>query len=223
MPEAAISARGVDRHFGSFQAVGGFELEVAPGEVFGLVGSNGSGKTTLLRLISGIFRPDKGRVVRPGRVCSITEINPGLDRDLPGRHHLLISGVIYGLTRAQVRARRDEILAFSGLKDEDLDKPLRMFSSGMLLRLQVAVAVHADPRVLVVDDLLAVSDEDFIARFVDRLEVMCAAGCIVVIASHDHELVDSQCDRVAHVVEGRIDSIDGPLYARKPKQGVLAG
>ena len=198
-------------------------LVVEPGEVLGLVGSNGSGKTTLLRLITGILKPDRGRVITPGRVCSLTDLNPGLDRDLAGSDHLLVSGVMYGLTRAEVRARREQILEFSGLKPEDLEKPVRMYSSGMLLRLVMSVAMHSDARVLVVDDLLGVSDEDFIARFVGRVEVMCASGCIVVIASHDHELIDSQCDRVARVGEGRIVSIEGPFTAAHPREGVLVG
>jgi ABC-type polysaccharide/polyol phosphate transport system ATPase subunit len=198
-------------------------LVAHPGEVLGIVGSNGSGKTTLLRSMAGILKPDRGRVLTPGRVAALTELTIGMDRELSGRDFAMVCGVLYGLTRAQLRARRDAIVEFSGLKSDDLDKPMRMYSSGMLLRLVLSVALHTDPAVFVVDDLLGVGDEEFIKQFTDRLGAMCARGCIGVIASHDHALVESQCDRVVRIAEGKVAGFEEPVFAPAANQGSLAG
>ena len=183
------------------------------GEMLGVIGANGSGKTTLLRSIAGILRPDKGRVSVAGRVASVTDLAPGLDRDFSGREHILITGVLFGLTRSEVRARQDDILTLSGLHRDDLEKPMRTYSAGMTLRLAVAVALNSSPKLVLIDDVLAAGDEDFLDRAFGRMDALRRDGALMIIASHDLDLISSHCDRVVLLDQGSLQFTGPPSAA----------
>jgi ABC-type polysaccharide/polyol phosphate transport system ATPase subunit len=177
-------------------------LEVASGEIVGVVGKNGSGKTTLLQSVAGVLRPTRGAVHVERPVASLVDLSAGFHRDLTGHENLLFGGVLLGLTRAQVRARYDDIVEFAGVDQDALQSPLSTFSTGMGLRLGFALIVHSEPRVLVVDEVLAVGDEAFQTRCIARVEEMVANGCAMVMASHDLDLVADHCDRVMVLHDG---------------------
>lgn len=184
-------------------------LTVDAGEMLGVVGSNGSGKTTLLQTIAGVLRPMRGSVRADGRVASMVDLSAGFHRDLTGRENLLLAGVLLGLPRSEVRARYDEITAFSGLDAEALSSPLRTYSAGMGLRLGFSLVAHSEPAVLVVDEVLAVGDEEFRARCMAKVHELRRNGCAVVLVSHDLELIVSQCPRAALLHQGRLDLTGG--------------
>jgi ABC-type polysaccharide/polyol phosphate transport system ATPase subunit len=183
------------------------------GEMLGIIGANGSGKTTLLRSIAGVLRPDKGRVSVAGRVTSVTDLAPGLDRDFSGREQMLITGVLFGLTRSDLRARQDDILALSGLDPDDLEQPMRTYSQGMALRLAVAVALNSSPKVAIIDDVLAAGDEDFLGRAFGRMDKLRRDGALGIIASHDLDLVSAHCDRVVLLDQGSLHFTGPPAAA----------
>ncbi len=188
----------------TFWALRDIDLEVAAGEALGVIGHNGSGKTTLLQLVAGVFRATEGEVMTRGRVSSLVELQAGATRDLSGRENLLIQGVLLGMTRAELRSRHDEIVAFTGLTDAELDAPVRTYSAGMTLRLGFSIVVHTDPDVLLVDEVLAVGDETFQEHCIARVDELREQGCAVMLVSHDLDLVRKECDRVVVLSHGRL-------------------
>jgi len=188
-------------------------LEVAPGETVGVVGTNGSGKSTLLRTAAGVYRPERGRVLVRGRVSSLLDLESGLNRDLTARENLLLGGVLLGLTREEVRQRYDRIVAFSGLDEHALGQPLSSFSSGMELRLTFSVVLNSDPTVLLVDEVLAVGDEEFRRQCADRLDELRVGGCGVLLVSHDLELIATHCNRVVVLDRGSLVFVGPPREA----------
>ncbi len=179
-------------------------LTVAPGQCLGVVGGNGSGKTTLLQVIAGVLQPTRGQVSVRGRVASLVDLSAGFHRDLTGHENVLVGGVLLGLTRREVRDRYDEIVAFSGLPAEALDWPLAAYSAGMGLRLGFALVVHAQPDVLLVDEVLAVGDASFQRQCLARLDDLRDRGCAVLIVSHDMDLVRAHCQEVAVLRAGEL-------------------
>jgi ABC-type polysaccharide/polyol phosphate transport system ATPase subunit len=145
-------------------ALEGVDFTVARGEAFGVIGGNGSGKSTLLKLVAGILQPTSGRVVVDGRVAALIELGAGFHPEISGRENVYVNGAILGLSRREIDRRLDSIVAFSGLADF-IDEPVKNYSSGMYVRLGFAVAVHTDPEVLLVDEVLAVGDEADLKRF----------------------------------------------------------
>ncbi|MDX1630236.1 MAG: ABC transporter ATP-binding protein [Thermoanaerobaculia bacterium] len=182
-------------------AVREVSFSVAPGEAFGLIGSNGSGKSTLLKLIAGILEPTEGRIAVDGRVSALIELGAGFHPEISGRENVYINGAVLGLSRSEVADRFDEIVAFSGLEDF-IDEPVKNYSSGMYVRLGFAVAVHTDPDVLLVDEVLAVGDEAFAHRCVHRIEAMLARGKTLLFVSHTLPLVEDLCDRILWMEDG---------------------
>jgi len=146
-----------------------FSLE--QGETIGILGRNGSGKTTLLRLLAGVTRPSEGRVAVAGAVAPLISVGVGFRREMSGRENIYLNGMILGLSRQQVEERLDDIVAFAEL-DEFIDTPVKFYSSGMFLRLGFAVAVHTDPDVLLIDEVLAVGDAAFRAKCVERMRLI---------------------------------------------------
>jgi ABC-type polysaccharide/polyol phosphate transport system ATPase subunit len=193
-------------------AVSDVSFSVARGELLGVIGGNGSGKTTLLRSLAGVLRPNRGRVAIAGRVASVIDLTPGLGRDLAADEDLALWGSLLGLSRAEMNRRRDAIVAFSGLDEDVLTSPLYTLSAGMTLRLQLGVAFHVDPDLLVVDEVLAVGDEDFRAACLDRIDLLRAEGGAAVLASHDPGLV-ARCDRVLVLEHGAPVFLGDPLDA----------
>lgn len=192
-------ARG--RH--SFWALRGVTFDVAPGETIGLLGQNGSGKSTLLRCIAGILPPTKGEVLVGGSVSSLIELGAGFHPELTGRENVLLNGALYGLTRKQLRERFDSIIHFAEL-EQSIDHPVRSFSSGMYVRLAFSLAVHVEPDILLIDEVLAVGDEAFQQKCVARVAELGDAGVTIVFVSHDLTLVRKVCARSVLLRDGEV-------------------
>lgn len=175
------------------------------GQSLGLVGRNGAGKTTTLRLLAGISRPTAGHVRTHGRLASLLNVGAGFHPELTGRDNVLLNGVILGLTRAEVRARYDAIVEFSGLDPIFLDTPVKHYSSGMYARLAFSVAVHVDPDVLLVDEVLSVGDAAFQDRSLRRmLEFRDQGRAAVVFVSHNLAAIELMCERALWLDRGRV-------------------
>lgn len=183
-------------------ALEGVSFTVAKGESFGVVGGNGSGKSTLLKVIAGILRPSSGELEVDGRVAALIELGAGFHPEISGRENVYINGSILGLTRKEIDRRFDDIVEFSGLEDF-IDEPVKNYSSGMYVRLGFAVAIHTEPDVLLVDEVLAVGDESFAHRCIHRIERLLARDRTLLFVSHDLELVQRLCDRVLWLDRGR--------------------
>ncbi len=192
-----------------FWALRDVSFSVNPSEFLAVVGRNGSGKSTLLRLLGGVMRPDGGTVGLAARPNGILELNAGTHPDLTGRENAVISGVLSGLSRRQVLARMDAIIAFSELGPA-IDQPVRTYSSGMKLRLGFSVAVHADPRILLIDEVLAVGDLAFQEKCLARIREFRAAGCAIVLVTHDLHQARSMADRVLWMDKGKVRALGAP-------------
>ena len=178
-------------------------FEVQRGEVLGFIGPNGAGKTTVLKLLSRVTKPTSGRIRVDGRVSSLIELGAGFHPDLTGRENIFLNGVILGLSQAEIARKFDSIVTFSGL-EEFIDTPVKRYSSGMYVRLGFAVAAHVDPEILLVDEVLAVGDNEFRVRCVDRFKELQAKGVTTVIVSHNRHLIESICTRTLYLRRGQV-------------------
>jgi ABC-2 type transport system ATP-binding protein len=203
---AVASVRG--RPLGdTFLALDQVSLTVPQGETVGLVGLNGSGKSTLLKLISGVLRPDGGSVRVRGRVAGLIEVGAGLHPELTGRENVFLNGAILGMSEAAIRGHFDAIVDFSGM-EKFLETEVKHYSSGMFLRLAFSVAVHTEPDVFLVDEIMAVGDAPFRAKCIERIRRLAAEGRTLVIVSHDLETMKKICDRGVLLEAGR-KTVDG--------------
>jgi ABC-type polysaccharide/polyol phosphate transport system ATPase subunit len=180
------------------------------GELIGIIGRNGAGKTTLLRILARITAPTAGVARVRGRLSALLDVGTGFHDELTGRENVFLSGAILGLSRRDVRARYDQIVAFSGV-ERFLDTPLKRYSAGMRLRLAFAVAAHLEPDVLVIDEALAVGDAEFQRRCLGRMEDLQRSGRTVVFVSHDLGAVGRLCERTLWLDQGRV-RFDGPTH-----------
>jgi lipopolysaccharide transport system ATP-binding protein len=179
-----------------FDVLRDVSFHVRRGETFGVIGRNGAGKSTLLKMIAGIYRPDAGRVATVGRIAALIELGTGFHPDFTGRENLLISGVVLGLTRREIRERFDAIVAFAEIGDF-IDAPVRTYSSGMFLRLAFSLALHVDPDILLVDEVLGVGDEAFQRKCRVAVEARIRSRRqTTVVVTHQLELIRALCDRV---------------------------
>jgi ABC-type polysaccharide/polyol phosphate transport system ATPase subunit len=183
-------------------------LHVAPGETLGIVGRNGAGKSSILRVLAGIVPLDSGRAECGGEVVTLLELGAGFGRDFTGRENIYLNGALHGLSRAQVEARMEEIVAFSELGDF-VDMPVRTYSSGMLVRLGFSIAAHLDADVMLIDEVLAVGDEAFQRKCLTRISERIEAGVTLVLVSHAPGAIERVCDRVVVLDAGRV-AFDGP-------------
>jgi lipopolysaccharide transport system ATP-binding protein len=183
-------------------------FEIAAGEMVGVVGPNGSGKSTLLKLLAGIVRPTRGSVEVRGRLAALLELGAGFHPEISGRENIEINGLLLGLSRRQIAERFDEIVRFAEL-EEFLDAPLKTYSSGMAVRLGFSIAAHSDPDVLLVDEVLAVGDEAFSHRCLEKFAEFERAGKTILVVSHDLALVSQRCRRAIWLDRGRLRA-DGP-------------
>jgi lipopolysaccharide transport system ATP-binding protein len=186
--------RGRRRFYREFPAVRGVDLEIARGETVGLVGRNGSGKSTLLRMICGTLTRTSGHLEVHGRVAPILAIGTGFNTDFTGRENVLTNAAILGMSDVEIRSRLESIAAFADI-GPFFDQPVKTFSAGMYSRLAFAVAIHCDPEILVVDEILAVGDEAFNRKCFSRIEQLKRSGCTVLFASHSPNLIVELCDR----------------------------
>jgi lipopolysaccharide transport system ATP-binding protein len=192
----------------SFWALRDVSFTLEQGQSLGVIGRNGAGKSTLLRLLGGIGRPDEGEVTVRGRIGALLDLGAGFHPDLSGRENLYINGTVSGLTRREIAARFDAIVAFAEL-EAFIDSPLRTYSSGMQMRLAFAVAVHTDPEILMIDEVLAVGDIAFQQKCFRRIEEFKKVGCTIVLVSHEAELVEQFCDTCLWLRSGVVESL-GP-------------
>jgi ABC-type polysaccharide/polyol phosphate transport system ATPase subunit len=200
---ADMAGRRGSRH--DVWAVRALSLRLRRGESLGLVGRNGAGKTTTLRLLAGITRPTLGRVQARGRVASLLNVGAGFHPELSGRENVLLNGVILGLSRAEVRARYDAIVDFSGLEAAFMDTAVKHYSSGMYARLAFSVAVHVDPDVLLIDEVLSVGDAGFQDRSLRRmLEFRDQGRAAIVFVSHNLAAVELMCQRALWLDRGSV-------------------
>ena len=185
-------------------------VAIAPGEAVGLVGRNGSGKSTLLRLIAGIIRPTIGRVTTEGRIGSLLELGAGFHPDFTGRENVELNGALQGLSRAAIRVRFDEIVAFAELEDA-IDRPVKTYSSGMTMRLGFAIAAFLEADVLLLDEVFAVGDESFQRKCFGVIAAFKERGGTILFVSHDASAVERLCDRAVLLRGGRL-TFDGPVH-----------
>lgn len=183
-------------------------FKVAPGETLGVVGANGSGKSTLLKLLAGIVQPTRGSVAVRGRLAALLELGAGFHPEISGRENIEITGLLLGLTKKEIASRFDAVVRFAGV-EEFLDAPVKTYSSGMAVRLGFAIAAHSDPDVLLVDEVLAVGDEAFAHKALEKFSEFERAGKTLVFVSHDLSLVGDRCRRALWLEHGRL-SADGP-------------
>lgn len=191
-----------------FWALRGVDLEVPHGSTFGIIGGNGSGKSTLLKVLAGILRPDEGRASVDGRLSALLELGAGFHPELTGRENVYLNGAILGFTSREIRRRFDDIVGFAEL-DRFIDEPVRNYSSGMYVRLGFSVAIHVEPEVLLVDEVLAVGDLSFQKRCLERFARLKAEGRTIVVVSHDLDMVGWLCDRTAWIQNGALRAV-GP-------------
>jgi ABC-type polysaccharide/polyol phosphate transport system ATPase subunit len=184
------------------------DLDIEPGEAFGIVGANGSGKSTLLKLVAGIFEPSSGTLLVGGRVGSLIELGAGFHPEFTGRENVYLNAAIYGLNRDYVDRHLDEIIAFAEL-ESFADVPVKTYSSGMYMRLGFSVAMHVQPDVLLLDEVLAVGDEAFQQKCYGRIGDFKRGGGTIVFVSHDPAAVERICNRALLLERGRCVEI-GP-------------
>lgn len=194
--------KGVDRAE-TIVALEDISFTVGKGESVGLIGSNGSGKSTLLKMVAGILKPTAGTIEVDGRVAALIELGAGFHPEISGRENIYINGAILGLSRHQIDQRFDDIVEFSGLENF-IDEPVKNYSSGMYVRLGFAVAIHTDPDVLIVDEVLAVGDEAFAHRCLRRIEEFLASGKTLLLVSHSLGLIEEVSDRVIWLEDGKL-------------------
>lgn len=187
----------------SFWALKNISFHVAPGRMVGIVGRNGAGKSTLLRLIGGVGKPDQGNILLKGRAGALIELGAGFHSDLTGQENVFINGIISGLTRREVSQRFDRIIRFAEL-EAFVDNPLRTYSTGMQMRLAFSIAVHTNPDILLVDEVLAVGDYAFQQKCLERIIEIKKQGCAILLVSHNTTLVAQLCDEALWLDAGRL-------------------
>src|SRR5947207_954314 len=192
-----------------FWALKDVGFDVPEGSTTGLIGPNGSGKSTLLRIVAGILRPSEGRVLTRGRIAALLELGAGFHPELTGRENVYLNASILGLSRRDTDAVFDDIVAFAELEDF-IDNQVKFYSSGMFVRLGFAVAVHVDPAVLLVDEVLAVGDEAFQRKCLDRVRQFQREGRTIVFVTHVADLVRQICDEALMLEHGRIQAAGCP-------------
>lgn len=197
------------RHRNDFWALRDINLDIEAGSTVGLVGHNGSGKSTLLKVLGGIIQPTSGTVSRRGRMAALLELGAGFHPDLTGRENVYLNAAILGLTRKQTDLYFDEIVEFSGI-ESFIDTQVKFYSSGMYVRLAFAVAVHVDPDLLLVDEVLAVGDEPFQRKCMEKIAQFQNEGRTIILVSHSAEQVGSLCDRVVVLDAGRVQHDGDP-------------
>ncbi|HPI04403.1 MAG: Teichoic acids export ATP-binding protein TagH [Candidatus Aerophobetes bacterium ADurb.Bin490] len=210
----------IGKKSGLFWALKGLNFSVKKGECLGVIGKNGAGKSTLLSLLLGTSLPGKGTLTVNGKRTPLLELGAGFHQDMTGRENLVMNGILLGLTRKEALARQDAIIDFSGLS-EFIDRPLRTYSGGMYMRLAFSVAVHTDPEILLIDEILSVGDEFFQKKSGDAITGLIKRGTTTVLVSHNMESIRNICSRVIWLEHGVImaDGIPGEVIGKYLNEG----
>jgi homopolymeric O-antigen transport system ATP-binding protein len=190
-------------------ALNDVSLDIHHGEVVGFIGRNGAGKSTLLKILSRITEPTKGRVQIQGRIGTLLEVGAGFHSELTGRENVYLSGAVLGMAKREIDRKFDEIVAFSGV-EKFMDTPVKRFSSGMYVRLAFSVAAHLDPDILIVDEVLAVGDQAFRFKCLDKMEQIRKEGRTILFVSHNVDALSRMCERVFMLEAGKIVKSGSP-------------
>lgn len=201
--------RGKPKGISTFKALDNVSFNVAKGQTIGLIGHNGSGKSTLLKLLAGVYRPTSGTVQVDGRVSALLELGAGFHGDLTGRENIRLNGAILGYTRRQIDYSIDKIIDFADI-GEFIDAPVKVYSSGMYVRLGFAVAVMLDPEILIVDEIIAVGDEEFQRKCFDHLFYLRRKGVTIALVTHSMGLARELCDDAVWLDHGKLREL-GPV------------
>ena len=193
-----------------FWALDGLSFDIHAGESVGIIGRNGAGKSTLLKILARITPPTKGNVILRGRMASLLEVGTGFHPELTGRENVYFNGSILGLKKAEIQAKFDEIVDFSGV-EQFIDTPLKHYSSGMQLRLAFSVAAHLEPEILVIDEVLAVGDAEFQKKCLGKMDEVSKGGRTVIFVSHNISMLEKLCQRGIVLNSGRIQKDENML------------
>jgi lipopolysaccharide transport system ATP-binding protein len=199
----------------SIEALKNLDLEISAGDRLGIMGHNGSGKSTLLRLLSGIYEPSSGMIERSGSIASLVDISLGINAESTGRENIFLRGKLMGLSKKEIDEKIDEIIEFSELGDY-INLPVRIYSSGMLLRLAFSVSTSITADILIMDEWLSVGDGAFAERASNRLRELVDSSEILVIASHTRSLIEETCNKVVWLEHGVIKKV-GPVAEIVPE------
>lgn len=204
------------RYYREHPALHPLSLTLEPGQTLGIVGVNGSGKSTLLQILARTLTPSSGQVTCTGRVAALLELGAGFNPEFSGDENITLSGSIYGLSSQEIRDRREDIIAFSGLSAQAISQPVGTYSSGMYVRLAFAVAISVQPDILIIDEALAVGDEAFQRKCYARLRELQQAGCAIIFVSHAASAVLELCNRALWLDQGQLllDSTPKEVIAR---------
>lgn len=226
---ARIFASEKHRKTGDFWALQDVSFEVARGEVLGIIGRNGAGKSTLLKILSRVTEPSSGSAVLRGRVASLLEVGTGFHQELSGRENVYLNGAILGMKRSEIRARFDEIVAFSEM-EKQIDTPVKRYSSGQAVRLAFAVAAHLEAEILIVDEVLAVGDHYFQRKCLSKMQDVAGGGRTVLFVSHNLPVQLSLCQHGLFLNGGKValaapirEAVDAYLKFEKEEEGVPGG
>lgn len=193
----------------TFWALKDINLEIKKGETIGIIGPNGSGKSTLLKLIAGVSQPTKGTIATIGRIAPLIELGAGFHPELSGRENVYLNGIILRMSRVEVDAKFKDIVDFAELWDF-IDQPVKHYSSGMYLRLAFAVAVHTDPEILLIDEILAVGDASFQEKCFKKMDEFKKKQVTIIYVSHSMESVANFCEKATLIIDGRIEKRGSP-------------
>lgn len=196
-------------YFREFWALKDVSFEVKKGETVGIIGRNGSGKSTLLQIICGTLTPTSGTVETRGRVAALLELGSGFNPEFTGRENVYMNGAVLGLSKEEIDARFDDIAAFADI-GQFIDQPVKMYSSGMYVRLAFAVAVHIEPQVMIVDEALSVGDIRFQNKCLRRLSEFKESGCSILLVSHNPAMIESFCDSVVWLEQSVVKEVGRP-------------
>lgn len=205
-----------------FKALDNISLTLYPGRILGIIGENGSGKSTLLKLVAGVLLPDSGLIERPGKITGLLELGTGFNPELSGRQNIYLNGLYLGMSRGLLEKREQAIIDFSEL-EKFIDEPLKNYSSGMMMRLGFAVAIHADPKCFIIDEALSVGDIRFQQKCFDRIREYRKSGGSILFVSHDMNAVKLLCDEAMLLHHGRQRWLGDPDGAVNKYNEIMAG
>lgn len=209
-------------YYDEFWALKEISLDVKKGEALGIIGENGSGKSTLLKLMAGIIYPDHGEITVNGQIAALIEIGAGFHSELSGKENIYVNASILGFSKKEIEANMEKIIAFSGL-EKFIDNPIKTYSSGMYVRLGFSIAVHVNPDILLIDEILAVGDENFQKKCLQKIKSFKDKGKTIVLVSHDLLAVEKMCDRVVLLDNGLVKAEGQPVDVISTYHKILYG